>query len=77
MRAQLQIGSSRQSWSYRCNRGGRPVERLCNAYLWDDQAITGQALVVGSIVVAVTWMLILAGQTMRPVPQKGLDPRGE
>jgi hypothetical protein len=53
------------------------TQRLCNAYLWDDQAITGQALVAGSIVVAVTWMLILAGQTMRPLPQKGLAPRGE
>jgi hypothetical protein len=46
------------------------TQRLCNAYLWDDQAITGQALVVASIIVAVTWMLILAGQTMRPLPQR-------
>jgi hypothetical protein len=45
------------------------TQRLCNAYLWDDQAITGQALVVVSIILAVTWMLILAGQTMRPIPQ--------
>jgi hypothetical protein len=47
------------------------TQRLCNAYLWDDQAITGQALVVASIILAVTWMLILAGQTMRPLPQRG------
>jgi hypothetical protein len=40
------------------------TQRLCNAYLWDDQAITGQALVVASIILAVTWMRILAGQTM-------------
>jgi len=46
------------------------TQRLCNAYLWDDQAITGQALVVASIILAVTWMLILAGQTMRPLPQR-------
>jgi hypothetical protein len=35
--------------------------RLCNAYLWDDQAITGQALVGVSVVLAVTWVLELAG----------------
>jgi hypothetical protein len=29
------------------------TQRLCNAYLWDDQAITGQALVVASIILAV------------------------
>jgi hypothetical protein len=46
------------------------TQRLCNAYLWDDQAITGQALVVASIILAVTWMLILAGQTIRPLPQR-------
>jgi membrane-anchored glycerophosphoryl diester phosphodiesterase (GDPDase) len=39
-------------------------QQLCNAYLWDDQAVTGQALVVASIIVAVIWMLILAAQTM-------------
>jgi hypothetical protein len=41
------------------------TQQLCNAYLWDDQVITGQALVVVSVILAVTWMLILAGQTMR------------
>ncbi len=46
------------------------TQQLCNAYLWDDQAITGQALVAASIILAVTWMLILAGQTMRPRPQR-------
>jgi hypothetical protein len=46
------------------------TQRLCNAYLWDDQAITGQVLVVASIILAVTWMLILAGQTIRPLPQR-------
>jgi hypothetical protein len=46
------------------------TQQLCNAYLWDDQAITGQALVAVSIILAVTWMLILAGQTMRPRPQR-------
>jgi hypothetical protein len=32
------------------------TERLCNAYLWDDQAITGQALVGVSVVLGVTWI---------------------
>ena len=48
------------------------TQQLCNAYLWDDQAITGQALVAVSVILAVTWMLILAGQTMRPLH----GPRG-
>jgi hypothetical protein len=42
-------------------------ERLCNAYLWDDQAITGQALVGVSVVLAVTWILEFAGKNLRPV----------
>jgi hypothetical protein len=46
------------------------TQQLCNAYLWDDQAITGQALVVASIILAVTWILMLAGQTMRRLPQR-------
>lgn len=32
-------------------------QRLCNAYLWDDQTLTGRALVVMSIVFAISWML--------------------
>jgi hypothetical protein len=32
-------------------------QRLCNAYLWDDQAVTGQALVLVSIVFAVAWTI--------------------
>jgi hypothetical protein len=47
------------------------TERLCNAYLWDDQAITGQALVGVSVVLAVTWMLEVAGRNLRPLPRKG------
>jgi hypothetical protein len=34
-------------------------ERLCNAYLWDDQALTGEALVIGSGVIGVIWTLRL------------------
>jgi hypothetical protein len=49
------------------------TERLCNAYLWDDQAITGQALVGVSIIFAATWILILARQSMRPLPAKKID----
>jgi hypothetical protein len=47
------------------------TERLCNAYLWDDQAITGQALVGVSVVLAVTWMLEVAGRNLRPLPRQG------
>jgi len=32
-------------------------QRLCNAYLWDDQDLTGKALVLASIVFAIGWML--------------------
>jgi hypothetical protein len=32
-------------------------QRLCNAYLWDDQVVTGRALVLASILFAVGWML--------------------
>jgi hypothetical protein len=46
------------------------TQQLCNAYLWDDQAISGRALVVVSIILAVTWMLMLAGQTVRRLPQR-------
>ena len=42
--------------------------RLCNAYLWDDQAITGQALVGVSVVLAVTWIVEVAGRNPRPLP---------
>ena len=37
------------------------TQRLCNAYLWDDQAITGDALVGASVILAVTWILDVAG----------------
>jgi len=40
------------------------TERLCNAYLWDDQAVTGQVLVGVSLVLAVTWMLTFAGRNL-------------
>jgi hypothetical protein len=30
-------------------------QRFCNAYLWDDQAITGRGLVVASLGVALLW----------------------
>jgi hypothetical protein len=43
------------------------TQRLCNAYLWDDQAITGQALVGVSLVLAVTWMFLIARRNLRPV----------
>ena len=43
------------------------TQRLCNAYLWDDQAITGQALVGVSLVLAVTWMFMIARKNLRPV----------
>jgi hypothetical protein len=33
------------------------TQRLCNAYLWDDQAITGRVLVGASVILAVTWIL--------------------
>jgi hypothetical protein len=52
------------------------TQRLCNAYLWDDQAITGQALVVASIILAVTWMLILSrklGVTVQDAGESGGD----
>jgi hypothetical protein len=51
------------------------TERLCNAYLWNDQAITGQALVGVSVVLGVTWMLELAGRNVRPLPKKGRRSR--
>jgi len=40
-------------------------QRLCNAYLWDDQAITGRVLVVASIVFAIGWMIRQAAITAR------------
>jgi hypothetical protein len=40
------------------------TQRLCNAYRWDDQAISGQALVGVSVVLAVTWMLAFAGRNV-------------
>ncbi len=32
-------------------------QRLCNAYLWDDQAVTGEVLVAASIVFAIGWLI--------------------
>ena len=40
------------------------TERYCNAYLWDDQTRTGQALVVASIGIALIW-------TSAAIPRKG------
>jgi cbb3-type cytochrome oxidase subunit 1 len=31
-------------------------QRFCNAYLWDDQAVTGRGLVVASLGVALLWV---------------------
>ena len=45
------------------------TERLCNAYLWDDQTTTGQALVGVSVALAVAWMVLLARRELRRVPQ--------
>jgi hypothetical protein len=36
-------------------------QRLCNAYLWDDQTLTGRALVLLSIVFAIGWTLWATG----------------
>jgi hypothetical protein len=33
-------------------------QRLCNAYLWDDQEVTGRALVLVSIVFAIGWLMV-------------------
>ncbi len=40
-------------------------QRLCNAYLWDDQAVTGRVLVLGSIVFALAWMIRQVAVTAR------------
>ncbi len=45
------------------------TERLCNAYLWDDQTTTGQTLVGVSVALTVAWMVLLARREMRRVPQ--------
>ena len=37
------------------------TERYCNAYLWDDQALTGRALVVASIGIALIWTSRVVG----------------
>jgi hypothetical protein len=37
------------------------TQRYCNAYLWDDQVMTGQALVMASIGIALMWTLQAAG----------------
>jgi hypothetical protein len=43
------------------------TQRYCNAYLWDDQAMTGQALVVASIGIALIWASRAAGLSWRPM----------
>jgi hypothetical protein len=35
-------------------------ERLCNAYLLDDQALTGMGLVIGAIVISLAWCARIA-----------------
>ena len=37
------------------------TERYCNAYLWGDQALTGQTLVVSSIGISLIWISRTAG----------------
>ena len=41
------------------------TERYCNAYLWDDQAMTGRALVVASIGVVLLWTSRIAALSAR------------
>jgi hypothetical protein len=43
------------------------TERYCNAYLWDDQTMTGQALVAASIGVALIWALRAAGLSWQAI----------
>ena len=42
-----------------------PNQRLCNAYLWDDQAVTGRALVLASIAFTIGWMIRQTAGTAR------------
>ena len=37
------------------------TELYCNAYLWNDQVMTGQALVVASIGIALIWTIMSGG----------------
>ena len=32
-------------------------QRLCNAYLWDDQLLTGQVLAIASVTIVLAWLL--------------------
>jgi hypothetical protein len=41
------------------------TQRYCNAYLWDDQTMTGQALVVASIGIVLIWASRAAGLSWR------------
>jgi hypothetical protein len=41
------------------------TQRYCNAYLWDDQTMTGQALAVASIGVVLIWASRAAGLSWR------------
>jgi hypothetical protein len=43
------------------------TERFCNAYLWNDQAMTGQALIIASIGIASIWAVRTAGLSWRAV----------
>jgi hypothetical protein len=42
-----------------------PTQRYCNAYLWDDQAMTGRALVIASIGIVLMWASRAAGLSWR------------
>lgn len=41
------------------------TERYCNAYLWDDQTMTGQGLVLASIGIVLIWASRAAGLSWR------------
>jgi hypothetical protein len=43
------------------------TERFCNAYLWNDQVMTGRALVIASICIASIWAVRTAGLSWRAV----------
>jgi hypothetical protein len=41
------------------------TQRYCNAYLWDDQKVTGRALVIASIAIALAWTSRVAALSTR------------
>jgi hypothetical protein len=45
-------------------------QRLCNAYLLDDQIITGVALVIASVAIAIAWCWRLLPAAFPPQPQR-------